>query len=514
MKRLLLALLFMTGLVHAQTQPVVTNPTFYDDSYVQIPLQFGFPFYGRVFTNSWMHSNGVVSFLDPAVPVEGAGYNPGAWAYCCAGIQPSTTMPQFSYMIAPLWTDLYPTTSSSFRTEGTTEYQKYFWNNIPEISNFGALNSFSLEIRPSGYIGATYSLLNASNQQTWIGTIGNPALNEWNEIHFGVGVPNTLSSWSMAVTNPGDMCSINPLYSTTCPGYTDAMCSSNPLYSPSCAGYAGAYYSQQCSINSLFDPGCPGYAAAYLDYQCSVNPLYATTCSGYEQAYFDQQCSLNGLYSNQCPNYAQAYALAYVVPSSSTSSNVTTASEPSVQISSDGTVSTTVSTTGNSTVDSVIKTETTSATSPTATVQLAPAPNQEARTNATVQSDSKKETKQADASSSSGESNTKKQTDTKSAKAETRKQAVAKAGQKASEEMDSAQSMQQQVQVQGVVIAAMGYTPGFDAYNIILPDGVGYKPFQVYKNQSNVDNNRMLKGLSGASDRLHSELTDLQYQNR
>jgi hypothetical protein len=82
-KKYLLSLLFLCSAAFGQT-PTVTTPTFTDDSYVQVPLQFGFPFYNRVFTHSWMHSNGVVSFLDPMSPIDG-GPNPGAWAYCCGG---------------------------------------------------------------------------------------------------------------------------------------------------------------------------------------------------------------------------------------------------------------------------------------------------------------------------------------------------------------------------------------------------------------------------------------------
>jgi hypothetical protein len=45
-----------------------------------------------------------------------------------------------------------------------------------------------------------------------------------------------------------------------------------------------------------------------------------------------------------------------------------------------------------------------------------------------------------------------------------------------------------------------------------MPDGVGYKPFTIYKDQRTVDNNRMLKGLTGASDRLHTQMVDEQYR--
>jgi hypothetical protein len=261
-----------------------TNPTFGDDSYVHIPLQFGFPFYGRVFTNSWMHSNGVVSFLDPMTPIEGAGHNPGAWAYCCSGERPTVNTPQFSYMIAPLWTDLYPVGQSRFRTEGNSQYQRYYWENIAEISNMNNLNTFGLEIRPSGYIGSMYSNVNIQNQSTWIGTIGNPRLGEWSEIQYGIGIPaGSRSNWSLPETIAADC--------------------SNPLINPACPGYAQAFLEQQCSITgNLYNSSCPNYAVeASL---CQADPFRSSYCPGRSVA--ETQCSLNPLNHSYCPNYSTA----------------------------------------------------------------------------------------------------------------------------------------------------------------------------------------------------------------
>ena len=275
MKKLLLSLLFLCSVAYGQA-PTITTPTFTDDSYVHVPLQFGFPFYNRVFTNSWMHSNGIVSFFDPASPLPGSSSNPAAWAYCCAGVDLVSSNnqlgPQFNYMISALWTDLYPIATSSFRTEGTATYQRYFWNNIPEISNYSNLSSFSLEIRPSGYIGASYSQLGVRNQDVTAGITGDVTLGEIQKFYFGRGIPGqSLQDWS--VNSTGNMCSTNPLSSPTCPGY------------------AAAYLTQQCSISALYDPSCPGYQQAYSNQQCSLNPLSSTSCPGYSRAYILENLS-------------------------------------------------------------------------------------------------------------------------------------------------------------------------------------------------------------------------------
>ena len=330
-------------------------------------------------------------------------------------------------------------------------------------------------------------------------------------------------------------CSINALFDPSCPGYTTAQCSINVLYSSACPGYQAAYYSQQCSINPLYDVGCPGYATAYLDYQCSIDPLYTTTCSGYAQAYFDQQCTLDGLYDRSCSNYSTAYATKMLLEQSNTSSETIAAAstqpstEPTLTISSDGTVSTTVSSTGDSNVDKVIEAPKTTAAapSPAAPVQLTQAPAS-TQTVASAKEESQEASNDTKSSTEtdSGSSTTAQTSETsqskdqpKTARQELQAKRVAAAKTKAVEEgkqlankMGDAANMEQQVAVQGVVIAAMGFTKGFDAYGTVaLIDAGGYQPYTVYNNQKNVDNRFLGGRLFGGSDRLHADMVDAQY---
>lgn len=575
MKKFLFALMFWCGLAYSQSPPPIIERQFFDDTYVHVPLQFGFPFYGRTFTNSWMHSNGVVSFLDPAVPVPNVGWNPAQGAYCCEGVPPSTTTPQFSYMIAPMWTDLYPVGQSRFRTQGDATFQRYHWENIAEISNMNNLNSFGLEIRPSGYIGAIYQSINIQNQNTWIGTIGDPTLGQWNQTYYGRGIPpGAVQNWSLNDT-PASQCQINPLSSASCPGYTEAMCSTNPLFSTTCSGYQQAYFNQQCSINSLYNVNCPGYASAYLNYQCNINPLFSTTCVGYEtayfnqqcslnslynsrcpgyaeayraqqcsinplfssscqgyaEAYFNQQCSLNGLYDRTCPNYAEAYARKMLLERQGMASTVATAGVVAAQAPAT-TTTTTESTSPAAAATAVVSdpvvnqtvTATTTTASPaaaaTATVQLAPVNPQPAVAQAPVETkpatqDKKPEAGPAPAQQAQG--GDKPQPSARQQLAERRAEAAKRdaveRGNNLANEMGKAADMEAQKVVQNIVIAAMGYTPGFDAYNrVFVPDAVGYRPFTIYNNQSNVDNARLGRGLFGPTDRLHNAMVDQQYK--
>lgn len=335
-----------------------------------------------------------------------------------------------------------------------------------------------------------------------------------------------------AVAYFNQQCSANALYNPSCPGYAAAylnyQCSINPLYSTTCAGYETAYFNQQCSENALYNSTCPGYAQAYHAQQCSLNPLYATTCSGYADAYFSQQCNLNGLYDRTCPNYSTAYAKKMLLEQQNLASTVATAGVVAATapvststVSSDGTVSSTPSSTGSTTVDKAISAPTTTANAaaaPAAPVQLvAPAPKAEV---AAAPAQEKKpegggpQQQMAQGPQGGGE---KPQPTARQQLAERRAEAAKKdaveKGKNLANDMGKAADMEAQKQVQNVVIQAMGFTPGFDAYNrAMVPDTVGYKPFTVYKGQVNVDNKKLGWGLYGPSDRLHNELVDSQYK--
>jgi hypothetical protein len=274
-----------------------------DDGYVRVPLQFPFPYHGRVFTESFMFSNGVVGFLNPT----------NSW--CCTGFNLETSRGSpFDYAIMPLQTDLL-NYNGRFLTEGTPQYQRYGWENISEYGVPGNLNTFGVEIRPSGYIGMHYEKVNISPwRPVTIGMTGDTSVGEFTQQYHGAGFSsNEIVSYITQST--GDRCLSEPLSSIGCPGY------------------AQAYLAQQCTISALYDSSCPGYTQAYFTQQCSLNALYDSNCPGYAEAYFNQQCSNNALYDRRCPGYQEAYALANIVPAPRT-----VVSAPVLQVSTTGTV--------------------------------------------------------------------------------------------------------------------------------------------------------------------------------
>jgi hypothetical protein len=268
-----------------------------DDGFARVPLQFAFPYYGRVFTESYMFSNGVVGFLNPTNH------------FCCSGYDITQPNHPFTFAIMPLQTDLINYGQGRFLTEGTTQYQRYKWENISEYGRPGNLNTFGVEIRPSGFIGVHYEQINIDpSRPITMGMTGDSSLNQYTLNYSGAGFSRT-ENVSYITHSTGDMCLVDP------------------LFSPSCAGYAQAYLTQQCGLNALYDPSCPGYT----------------------QAYFNQQCSNNALYDRRCSGYQEAYALANIVPAPTTS-----VSAPVLQVSTTGTISITTPIVSDPVVNEVI----------------------------------------------------------------------------------------------------------------------------------------------------------------
>jgi hypothetical protein len=331
-------------------------------------------------------------------------------------------------------------------------------------------------------------------------------------------------------------CSLDATYTPQCPGYEQAyynkQCSINPLYDTGCTGYTEAYYNKQCSINPLYDSGCTGYAEAYLNQQCGLNPLYDSSCVGYTQAYHNQQCGINPLYDSTCTGYAQTYQQklfndactanqqynnkcpGYMVPVTVVTTNIVNTTDPIASAVTivdpvvDNVISTpsTTSTTSISpaAVNSVVQTTTVSTTSPANVVSTA------------IASETKKEEKKEESKVENKDIKSEKQeqkpvSSTRAAAIESVKQKQLENAKNLANNMGQAASMKDQEIMQSVIIGAMGYVPGFDAYSYKINDAPFYKPYEVYKNQKNVDNRKSLNQLQGGG-LLYQEMINEQYK--
>jgi hypothetical protein len=187
-------------------------------------------------------------------------------------------------------------------------------------------------------------------------------------------------------------------------------------------------------------------------------------------------------------------------------------------------------------VDKVITAKSsTSNNSPAAAVQLAPPPPQQIAQNEPKGGDkpeprggNKQEDKKDDSPKSTGGNSPSQNSNNSQASSDKpaaptarqalqeRREAAAKAeavekGKNIAGEMGKASDLEAQKAVQNVVIQAMGFTPGFDAYSKqIIVQQQFYKPYQVYGNQKTIDNRSALR-MFGGTDKLHNELVESQY---
>jgi len=297
----------MTGADAYQLQQIKNNPAatqhyISDDANVNVPLQFAFPYFGQTFTNSWMYSNGAVSFKTNNAP----------GGFCCSGINLTTERNTgYNYSLLPLQTDLIGQTNNNFYTLGTNTSMTYGWYGINQYGT-GNKSSFEVKIDNTGLVDFRFDKALVTNNNVTIGMTGDLSKGEYYQYYHGNGINKSNFGFTGVFGTGQDPCTSDPMANTTCPGYAAAylsyQCNISALYDVSCPGYATAYFNQQCGISALYNVACPGYAAAYLSQQCNASQLYSTSCPGYAAAYLNQQCNITQLYSTSCPGYNTAYA--------------------------------------------------------------------------------------------------------------------------------------------------------------------------------------------------------------
>ena len=269
-----------------------------DDGWVEVPLDFTFPFYGNSYVTSFMFSNGVVGFLDP-FDVPGSGYIHDG--LCCNGpdFTNGATGVRFNYTIMPWHTDLIDAGAGRFYTQGDSTYQKYMWENLAEYYDRNSENSFDLTIYPLGNIEINYTELDIDNHSVTVAIVGDLSAGEYEQWFYnhptnGAIFWNNTEDDPVIIDEGESICSVVPDSHLSC------------LYYPET--YADAYYEEQCNLSSLYDAGCVGYWDAYTDQQCGLDSLWSSACPNFETAYLDQQCETNPTYSVYCRGYEEAIA--------------------------------------------------------------------------------------------------------------------------------------------------------------------------------------------------------------
>lgn len=297
----------MTGADAYQLQQIKNNPAatrhnISDDANVNVPLQFTFPFFGQNFTNSWMYSNGAVSFKSGSA----------SGGFCCSGIDLTTSRDtSYNYSLLALQTDLIGQTNNNFYTLGTNSSMTYGWYGINQYGS-GNKSSFEVKIDNTGLVDFRFDKALITNNPVTIGMAGDLTKGEYYQYFRGSNIDRSSFGLNGTFGTGQDPCVADPLANSSCQGYAAAyltqQCNISALYDVSCPGYQTAYFNQQCGISALYNVACPGYAAAYFNQQCTANQLYSSSCPGYASAYLTQQCNITQLYSTSCPGYQTAYA--------------------------------------------------------------------------------------------------------------------------------------------------------------------------------------------------------------
>ena len=236
-----------------------------DDGTFHVPLGHSFPYYGGVFTDAWMSTNGVILLYDP---VNQFG-NSNTWnSMCCSGQDLSNNNygGQFSFMLAPLWTDLVDrnlTPDDGYYYKTNEGVSSFLWYNVNEYYNDNK-NTFQVNLWPDGSFDFLYDEVDITRHNTFIGFTGDTTKNEINQLGYYQG---SVTEFDIDFHNQ----TVN---------------GGRAWY-----GNDGGYEASLDCSDALNDPNCPGYEEAYFEFQCSSDPLYDMSCAGYDNAILVQNLS-------------------------------------------------------------------------------------------------------------------------------------------------------------------------------------------------------------------------------
>lgn len=236
-----------------------------DDGTYHVSLGHTFPYYGGTFTDAWMATNGVILLYDP---VNQFG-NSNTWnSMCCSGQDLSNNNygGQFSFMLAPLWTDLVDrnlTPDDGYYYQTDKGGSSFLWYNVNEYYNDNK-NTFQVNLWPDGSFDFLYDEVDITQHNVFMGFTGDTTKNEINQLGYYQG--------SVTEFDIG-------FHSQTVNG-------GRAWY-----GNDGGYEASLDCSDALNDPNCPGYEEAYFEFQCSSDPLYDMSCAGYDNAILVQNLS-------------------------------------------------------------------------------------------------------------------------------------------------------------------------------------------------------------------------------
>lgn len=457
------------ALAEIKNNAMSTNVTMGDDDFVVVPLPFTFTYWGQDFTSSRMYSNGVVNFTANGVPAN----------YCCNGQDLSKLSDtQYNYSIMALWTDLIAQNGGSHYVLSSTSAVTYGWYGVSE---FGTNNrsSFEVKIDATGLVDIRFSGALVERGVT-SGLTGDLAQGQYYQYHHGGMLTISALGWSLPGTTvmTPDPCA-QPLTTPGCPGFVGTMAteSATVIAEPAVQVLVAPATSLPAVTSSsavVPGPGTLSTTAAALSPVREGRPGVST--SQVISTVRSEQSRINSLETAVLDQAAQRADRAQQEAQ-------TTALGSSLLQQQSGVVSSR----GSVTEDVAARGEVLREQAPRAASQ------NEQRQDSAVEAmvnpglalpgmrDSGSALSQSDAAS------------TQNTTVNRNAAANEVAG--------------------GVDITQLARAPsGFAQYQLGMPDGQGYQPKEIYRNQTVVDNQRLLRGLTGATDRVHQEMMQQQYR--
>jgi len=466
------------------SDPEIIEHQIADDGWVEVPLDFTFPFYGNMYVTSFMFSNGVVGFLEP---------NPQDWGLCCDGQDLNNfTGSKFNYTIMPWHTDLIDTGIGRFYTQGDETYQKYMWKDLSEYYDRNTSNTFDLTIYPMGNIEVNYETVHIKNHGVTVGVVGDLSAGEYEQWFYNAPNQNGAIYWDSQQADPVEIAS------------GESVCSVIPDSHISCLYYPQVYadnvYNQQCALDPLYDYGCDGWSDAYIDeyVEEDVQEVWET----------DEE-TIESVFVLEEPEVFQVIEIESLDDYTLISTTIEEAIPEMEDLFED---------IAQEELIEEIEAELEEFLEPEVEEEPLEEPieeeldESEPEEEAIQEEQTEEEPKQEEIVEAKVEEPKLVKAKKKASKKEKMREIISNKLQNLATEMGEAASLEEQQKLQSLILALLNFNAGFNTYNTqLLIDGVFYKDKGIYLDKDIPDNQRGLRnGL--ANEILHNKLMDLQWQ--
>ena len=483
-----MAFLVLSCSLSSWSDPEIIEHQIADDGWVEVPLDFTFPFYGNSYVTSFMFSNGVVGFLDPLdVPGTGIVYD----GLCCQGQDLSSfTGVRFNYTIMPWNTDLIDTGVGKFYTQGDETFQKYMWENLSEYYDRNTSNSFDLTIYPMGNIDVNYEQVQINNHAVTVAVVGDLSQGEYEQWFYnhptnGAIFWNSQEDDPVEIANGESVCSVIPDSHISC------------LYYPQV--YADNVYNQQCALDPLYDYGCDGWDDAYIDEYVEEDV---------PEVWEDDEESIESIFVLEEPEVFQIIEIEalddYTLIATTIEEAIPEMEDLFEEIAQEELIE-------------EIEAELEEFLEPELEEEPLEEPMEEELDEPepeenTVQEEQTEEEPEQEAVVEVVEQPVLKKAAKKASKKEKMREIIGNKLKNLAVEMGEAASLEEQQKLQSLILALLNFNAGFNSYNTqLLIDGVFYEDKGIYLDKDIPDNQRGLRnGL--ANEILHNKLMDLQWQ--